>query len=120
MVSKYKEDDKEKIAKDQPSNVAAEEREDKGPVESAGSKKEMESRERSIDLQFDMEKRERNGDALVNATGNKLPQHNQKEQKHEVPLKANKEEPLSEKSGKFIFLIFVLKGDNFFVGSSKF
>ncbi|KAL7081074.1 hypothetical protein ACP275_14G017000 [Erythranthe tilingii] len=89
VVPKDKEDEKEKSAKEHPNVAAVVER--KGE-EAAESKKE-------IGLQFDLEKPERNLDAaVVNGTANKLQQQTKKEQHHEVPLKANKEEPLDEKS----------------------
>ncbi|KAG8373059.1 hypothetical protein BUALT_Bualt12G0131400 [Buddleja alternifolia] len=71
-----------------------EETEGKGTVEEAESKKGIENKEGSIHLHLHLENSERDGKNGVNATGAKL------QEQREMPLKAAREEPLTENSGQ--------------------
>ncbi|CAA2967309.1 Hypothetical predicted protein [Olea europaea subsp. europaea] len=85
MVSE-KEEEKVKGRKDDSSNVGVEDNEGKGRAE---EDKRIEIKGRNTDLQIDLEKPERDGNA---ATVNKLNQ--------QLPTKATKEEPQAEKYGQ--------------------
>lgn len=87
MVSE-KEEEKVKCRKDDSSNVGVEDNEGKGRAE---EDKRIEIKGRNTDLQIDLEKPERDGNA---ATVNKLNQ--------QLPTKATKEEPQAEKYGMSI------------------
>lgn len=101
-VLKDKVDEKKKIAKEQSENAAVEESQEKWTVQEAGLKKEIENKGRSM---VDVEKPVRNGNAGVNLSCNKLQLYNDKQQQQEMPFKANREEQLSEKSSKSVWLI---------------
>lgn len=83
-----KEDEKVKDQKDDSTNVGVEDKKGKG---SAEEDKTIEIKGRTIALQLDLEKPERDGKSV---TVNKLHQ--------QFPTKATREEPQAEKSGKLL------------------
>lgn len=107
VVSKDKEDDKGESRKDRSANVTAEDNRGKATEQEDETHKAIESKGRNIDLQLDLEKPERDESAGVNASGNKA---TQKQQQQQMPIKATKEEPLTEKSCKFFWPVIFLTG----------
>ncbi|KAG8370187.1 hypothetical protein BUALT_Bualt14G0091100 [Buddleja alternifolia] len=94
VVSKDKEDDKGKSGKDNSANTASEEKKGKGTGEEGESHKAIENKERNIDLRLDLEKLERDGNKL------QMQAQKQQQQQQQIPVKATREEPLTEKSGQ--------------------
>lgn len=104
-ASNDKEDEKgvSVSGKDGSSNV-----EKKG--EEAESQKAIENKGRNIDLRLDLEKPERDGCGGVNAaTGNKSQLQMQIPKQQQMPFKATKDEPFTDKSGNILyaFLLFL-------------
>lgn len=102
MIGKDKPDEKMmlKVAKENGANVGGDEKKVKSAVADLEPLKRAENKGRSIDLQLDLEKPERE-----NGSGNKSqpPAHKQQQQQ-QPPLKASKEEPHTEKPGKLIWV----------------
>ncbi|KAL2463932.1 Protein TIME FOR COFFEE [Forsythia ovata] len=86
VMASEKVDEKVKSRKDDSTNVGVEDKKGKGTAE---EDKVIEIKGRNIDLQLDLEKLERDGNAV---TVNKL--------HHQLPTKATREEPQAEKSGQ--------------------